>query len=305
MVRVTAEEGNSFLDRMIAMIEGARRQKTPNEIALNIVLVSLTALFIVVVLHAAALRPLQRERTPARRASVLTSLPVLLSLIVCLIPTTIGGLLSAIGIAGIDRLMRRNVLATSGRAVEAAGDVDVLLLDKTGTITLGNRMATEFIPAPGVKVEELADAAQLASLADETPEGRSIVVLAKEKYGLRGREVAEPHATFIPFTAQTRMSGVDIRGRRPRRPTRRIRKGAAESRARVGRRAGRRVSRRSRRGRWTRFPRRAARRWWWRTNTRVLGVIYLKDIVKGGIKERFAQLRKMGIRPSWSRATIR
>ncbi|HTZ21487.1 MAG TPA: HAD-IC family P-type ATPase, partial [Opitutaceae bacterium] len=185
VVRVTAEEGNSFLDRMISMIEGARRQLTPNEIALNIVLVSLTALFIVVVF---VLPPMAvyDEKAANQSGVVLTSLPVLLSLIVCLIPTTIGGLLSAIGIAGIDRLMRRNVLATSGRAVEAAGDVDVLLLDKTGTITLGNRMATDFIPAPGITVSLLADAAQLASLADETPEGRSIVTLAKEKFNLRG-----------------------------------------------------------------------------------------------------------------------
>src|SRR5580658_5728255 len=221
VVRVTAEEGNSFLDRMISMIEGARRQLTPNEIALNIVLVSLTALFIVVVV---CLPPMAiyNEKAAGQTGVVLTSLPVLLSLIVCLIPTTIGGLLSAIGIAGIDRLMRRNVLATSGRAVEAAGDVDVLLLDKTGTITLGNRMATDFIPAPGIPVEELADSAQLASLADETPEGRSIVVLAKEKYNLRGRDVAGTSAKFIPFTAQTRMSGVDLDGRR-------IRTGASEN----------------------------------------------------------------------------
>src|ERR1039458_6149673 len=221
IVRVTAEEGSSFLDRMISMIEGARRQKTPNEIALNIVLVSLTALFILVVL---TLPPLAQynEDAAGQTGVVLTSIPVLLALIVCLIPTTIGGLLSAIGIAGIDRLMRRNVLATSGRAVEAAGDVDVLLLDKTGTITLGNRMATEFIAAPGVNLEEVANAAQLASLADETPEGRSIVVLAKEKFNLRGREVADPHATFVRFSAQTRMSGVNLDDRR-------IRKGAAES----------------------------------------------------------------------------
>src|SRR5579863_5176651 len=209
VVRVTAEAGNSFLDRMIEMIEGAHRQKTPNEIALNIVLVSLTALFIVVVF---VLPPYAHynEAQAGQTGVVLTTIPVLLALIVCLIPTTIGGLLSAIGIAGIDRLMRRNVLATSGRAVEAAGDVDVLLLDKTGTITLGNRQATAFIPAPGVKVEELAEAAQLASLADETPEGRSIAVLAKEKYGLRGQEVGDRFATFVPFTAQTRMSGVDL-----------------------------------------------------------------------------------------------
>ena len=287
VIRVTAEEGNSFLDRMIAMIEGARRQLTPNEIALNIVLVSLTALFIVVVF---ALPPMAiyDQKASNQTGAVLTSLPVLLSLIVCLIPTTIGGLLSAIGIAGIDRLMRRNVLATSGRAVEAAGDVDVLLLDKTGTITLGNRMATEFVPAPGVALNALADAAQLASLADETPEGRSIVTLAKEKFQLRGREVAAPQATFVAFSAQTRMSGVDLPGRR-------IRKGAAESvKAWVLAQAGtypaevaNEVDRISRAGG---TPLVVAE------NSRVLGVILLKDIVKGGIKERFEQLRAMGIR---------
>jgi K+-transporting ATPase ATPase B chain len=283
VVRVTAEAGNSFLDRMISMIEGARRQKTPNEIALNILLVSLTGLFILVVV---TLPPFAHynENAAGQSGVVLTSIPVLLALIVCLIPTTIGGLLSAIGIAGIDRLMRRNVLATSGRAVEAAGDVDVLLLDKTGTITLGNRMATEFIPAPGVKVEELADAAQLASLADETPEGRSIAVLAKEKYGLRGREVAEPHAKFVPFTAQTRMSGLDLNGRH-------IRKGAAESIVQwVGhndKAVMETVEKISRSGG---TPLVVAE------NQKLLGVIHLKDVVKGGIRERFAQLRKMGVR---------
>ncbi len=287
VVRVTAEEGNSFLDRMISMIEGARRQLTPNEIALNIVLVSLTALFIVVVF---VLPPMAvyDEKAANQSGVVLTSLPVLLSLIVCLIPTTIGGLLSAIGIAGIDRLMRRNVLATSGRAVEAAGDVDVLLLDKTGTITLGNRMATEFIPAPGVELTALADAAQMASLADETPEGRSIVTLAKEKFQLRGREVADPHATFVPFTAQTRMSGVNLNGRS-------IRKGAADSiKAWVISKGGTyppqvavEVERISRAGGTPLVV---------GENDRVLGVILLKDIVKGGIKERFQQLRAMGIR---------
>ena len=290
VVRVTAEAGYSFLDRMITMIEGARRQKTPNEIALNIVLVSLTALFILVVV---TLPPYARynENAAGQVGVVLTSIPVLLALIVCLIPTTIGGLLSAIGIAGIDRLMRRNVLATSGRAVEAAGDVDVLLLDKTGTITLGNRMATEFVPAPGVKVEELADAAQLASLADETPEGRSIAVLAKEKYGLRGREVAEPHATFVPFTAQTRMSGMDF-GDGTKRA---IRKGAADAiREWVMKQGGNNdkavaetVERISRSGG---TPLVVA------DGAKMLGVIHLKDVVKGGIKERFAQLRKMGVR---------
>jgi K+-transporting ATPase ATPase B chain len=323
IVRVTADSGHSFLDRMIEMIEGARRQKTPNEIALNIVLVSLTALFIVVVL---VLPPFAHynEAQAGQKGVVLTSIPVLLSLIVCLIPTTIGGLLSAIGIAGIDRLMRRNVLATSGRAVEAAGDVDVLLLDKTGTITLGNRQATAFIPAQGVKVEELADAAQLASLADETPEGRSIAVLAKEKYGLRGREVAETYATFIPFTAQTRMSGVDLYDERhappaaaPRQtgprdgravavalappaaakaqPIRCIRKGAAESVAQYVRDNGGEVS-----GDLTetvdRISRQGGTPLLVAEGARALGVIELKDIVKGGIKERFAQLRKMGVK---------
>ena len=290
VVRVSAESGNSFLDRMISMIEGARRQKTPNEIALNIVLVSLTALFILVVV---TLPPYARynETAAGQSGVVLTSIPVLLALIVCLIPTTIGGLLSAIGIAGIDRLMRRNVLATSGRAVEAAGDVDVLLLDKTGTITLGNRMATEFIPASGVKVEELADAAQLASLADETPEGRSIAVLAKEKYGLRGREVAEQHATFVAFTAQTRMSGMDFNDGSKRS----IRKGAADAiRDWVLKLGGpndsavaETVERIARLGG---TPLVVA------DGPKMLGVIHLKDVVKGGIKERFAQLRKMGVR---------
>jgi K+-transporting ATPase ATPase B chain len=287
VVRVTAEEGNSFLDRMISMIEGARRQLTPNEIALNIVLISLTALFIVVVL---VLPPMAiyNEKAAGQTGVVLTSLPVLLSLIVCLIPTTIGGLLSAIGIAGIDRLMRRNVLATSGRAVEAAGDVDVLLLDKTGTITLGNRMATEFIPAPGVDLKGLADAAQLASLADETPEGRSIVLLAKEEFQLRGRDVADAHATFVPFTAQTRMSGIDFKGRK-------IRKGASESvkswvvsmGGTYPDPVGAVVERISRDGGTPLVV---------SDNNVVLGVILLKDIVKGGIKERFQQLRAMGIR---------
>src|SRR6516225_4022550 len=201
VIQVTQEKGQAFLDRMIAMVEGARRQKTPNEIALTILLAALTFIFLLVCV---TLKPF------GIYSGVVFSVPVLVALLVCLIPTTIGGLLSAIGISGIDRLIRRNVMATSGRAVEAAGDVDVLLLDKTGTITLGNRMATEFIAAPGVAPERLADAAQLASLADETPEGRSVVVLAKQKFNLRAREVAEPHAKFVPFTAQTRMSGVDF-----------------------------------------------------------------------------------------------
>src|SRR5690349_12961794 len=201
VIRVTQEKGRAFLDRMIAMVEGARRQKTPNEIALTILLAALTFIFLLVCV---TMKPL------GIYSGVAFSVPVLIALLVCLIPTTIGGLLSAIGISGIDRLIRRNVMATSGRAVEAAGDVDVLLLDKTGTITLGNRMATAFIAAPGVSPERLADAAQLASLADETPEGRSVVVLAKQQFNLRARELAEPHAKFVPFTAQTRMSGVDF-----------------------------------------------------------------------------------------------
>jgi len=321
VVRVTAEAGNSFLDRMISMIEGARRQKTPNEIALNIVLVSLTALFIVVVF---VLPPYAHynEDQAGQKGVVLTSVPVLLSLIVCLIPTTIGGLLSAIGIAGIDRLMRRNVLATSGRAVEAAGDVDVLLLDKTGTITLGNRQATEFIPAPGVKVEELAAAAQLASLADETPEGRSIAVLAKEKYNLRGQEVADRFATFVPFTAQTRMSGVDLYAEpqtqtitgKPEsvhagqskaavavtsstttaQPIRSIRKGAADSVAKLVKSLGGKVDQ-SVMDKVDDISRKGGTPLLVADGARALGVIHLKDIVKGGIKERFAQLRKMGI----------
>jgi len=213
-IRITANPGETFLDRMISLVEGAKRQKTPNEIALTILLSALTIIFLIVLMSMKAFGIYQ---------SVDFSITVLVALLVCLIPTTIGGLLSAIGIAGIDRLVQKNVLAMSGRAVEAAGDVDVLLLDKTGTITLGNRQATEFLPAPGVTKEALAEAAQLSSLADETPEGRSIVVLAKEKYGLRGRELHElPHATFVAFTAQTRMSGVDINGTK-------FRKGAADS----------------------------------------------------------------------------
>ena len=214
-VRVTSDPGHTFLDRMIALVEGAERQKTPNEIALNILLAVLTLVFLLVVVTLAAVR----ATTPARTIPI----PVLIALLVCLIPTTIGALISAIGIAGMDRLVQHNVLAMSGRAVEAAGDVDTLLLDKTGTITLGNRQATEFVPVPGVTDGELADAAQLASLADETPEGRSIVVLAKEKYQIRGRELADrQQATFVPFTAQTRMSGVNLDGRE-------IRKGAADA----------------------------------------------------------------------------
>ncbi len=207
VIRVTVEPGGGFLDRMIHLIEGAKRQKTPNEIALNILLAAFTIIFLVVCM---TLLPFSLFSVAAAGKGAPITVTVLVALLVCLIPTTIGGLLSAIGIAGMDRMIRHNVIATSGRAIEAAGDVDVLLLDKTGTITLGNRMATELTPAPGITKERLADAAQLASLADETPEGRSIVVLAKEKYGLRGREIKEISAQFVPFSAQTRMSGADI-----------------------------------------------------------------------------------------------
>jgi K+-transporting ATPase ATPase B chain len=287
VIRITSEPGNTFVDRMIAMVEGARRQRTPNEIALGILLVALTVIFLLAVFTLPALARYV-EAGAGQSGVVNVSLPVLVALLVCLIPTTIGGLLSAIGISGIDRLTRRNVLATSGRAVEAAGDIDVLLLDKTGTITLGNRQASDFLPAPGVKIEKLADAAQLSSLADETPEGRSIVTLAKEKFALRGRDLATPHATFVPFTAQTRMSGVDLDNRR-------IRKGAADNiRTWVTTQGGTwpdavttAVEDVSRQGG---TPLVVAE------NATVLGVIYLKDIVKGGIKERFAQLRAMGIR---------
>jgi K+-transporting ATPase ATPase B chain len=278
-IRITADPGHTFIDRMIALVEGAERQKTPNEIALNILLAGLTIIFLLAVV---TLQPF------AIYSGAPQSVFVLVSLLVCLIPTTIGGLLSAIGIAGMDRLVQRNVLAMSGRAVEAAGDVHTLLLDKTGTITLGNRQATEFIPLAGVTEQEIADAAQLSSLADETPEGRSIVVLAKERYGLRGRDLAEHGAAFVPFTAETRMSGVDLNGRQ-------IRKGAADAIERYvvasGGRSGPElkaiVDRIARAGG---TPLVVAER------TRALGVVHLKDIVKGGIRERFSQLRAMGIK---------
>jgi K+-transporting ATPase ATPase B chain len=284
VVRITAQPGAGFLDHMIRLVEGATRQKTPNELALTILLSALTVIFLLVVL---ALAPF------GAYVPVTFSITALVALLVCLIPTTIGGLLSAIGIAGMDRLLQRNVLALSGRAVEAAGDIDVLLLDKTGTITLGNRQAADFLPAPGIAREQLAEAAQLASLADETPEGRSIVVLAKEKFGLRGRELARPHA-FAPFTAQTRMSGIDLAPHAGD-GARSIRKGAAENvRAWVEARGGsyppevhEAAGRIARAGG---TPLVVAE------DARVLGVIFLKDVVKGGIKERFARLRAMGIR---------
>jgi K+-transporting ATPase ATPase B chain len=285
LIRVTANPGEGFLDHMISLVEGASRQKTPNEIALTILLSALTFIFLLVII---TLKPF------GQYSGVAFSITALVALLVCLIPTTIGGLLSAIGIAGMDRLLQRNVLAMSGRAVEAAGDIDVLLLDKTGTITLGNRMASEFVPAPGVTAEHLADAAQLASLADETPEGRSIVVLAKDKFNLRGREVASPHASFVPFTAQTRMSGVDLSAHAGQ-PARTIRKGAAESvknwvQSQGGVFPGAVTDAVERIARSGGTPLVVA------DGPAVLGVVHLKDVVKGGIKERFAQLRAMGIR---------
>ncbi len=286
VVRVAVNPGETFVDRMIAMVENAKRQKTPNEIALTILLVALTIVFLVVVV---TLLPFSVFGVQATGAGQPVSLVTLVALLVCLIPTTIAGLLSAIGVAGMSRMMQANVIATSGRAVEAAGDVDVLLLDKTGTITLGNRQASAFIPAAGVKESELADAAQLASLADETPEGRSIVVLAKQKFQLREREAVALGASFVHFTAQTRMSGVDLpQGRR-------LRKGAVDAvRGHVEALGGR-------------FPaaqqtvaddvaRRGSTPLVVADGTRVLGVVELKDVVKGGIKERFAELRRMGIK---------
>ncbi len=284
-IRILSNPGETFLDKMIALVEGAERQKTPNEIALNILIAGLTLIFLLAV---ATLHPFAVYAVSSTRAGSVPTIAVLVSLLVCLIPTTIGGLLSAIGIAGMDRVMQHNVLAMSGKAVEASGDVNTLLLDKTGTITLGNRQAVEFIAFPGISEQELADAAQLSSLADETPEGRSIVVLAKEKYGLRGREIAEHEARFVPFSAYTRMSGVDLDGRM-------LRKGASASIEKFIVECGGTVpdtyhetaDRISRTGG---TPLAVADR------NRALGVVHLKDIVKGGMKERIGQLRKMGIR---------
>jgi K+-transporting ATPase ATPase B chain len=289
VVRVSVNPGEAFLDRMIAMVEGAKRQKTPNEIALTILLVALT---LVLLFATATLLPFSMFSVEAAKQGHVVTITALVALLVCLIPTTIGGLLSAIGVAGMSRMMQANVIATSGRAVEAAGDVDVLLLDKTGTITLGNRQASTFVAAPGVAERDLADAAQLASLADETPEGRSIVVLAKQRFNIRERDMATLHATFLAFSAQTRMSGVDL-------PNREIRKGSADALKRyVEERGGRfpqevqhAVDEVARRGS---TPLVVAERV--NDTTRALGVIELKDIVKGGIKERFAELRKMGIK---------
>jgi K+-transporting ATPase ATPase B chain len=298
VVRVTANPGEAFLDRMIAMVEGAKRQKTPNEIALTILLVALT---IVMLLATATLLPFSMFSVQAAHAGHVVTITALVALLVCLIPTTIGGLLSAIGVAGMSRMMQANVIATSGRAVEAAGDVDVLLLDKTGTITLGNRQASQFVPAPGVTEEALADAAQLSSLADETPEGRSIVVLAKQRFNIRQRDMASLNALFLAFTAQTRMSGVDLSpSDSSGAPGREIRKGAADAvkhyvEANGGRfpnEVSNAVAEVARRGS---TPLVVAEKLT-AQNARVLGVIELKDVVKGGIKERFAELRKMGIK---------
>jgi potassium-transporting ATPase ATP-binding subunit len=288
VVRITSREGEGFLDRMIALVEGAKRSRTPNEIALSILLAMMTIVFL---LATATLLPFSRYAVSSSGQGSIVTATVLVALLVCLIPTTIGALLSAIGIAGMDRMVRANVIATSGRAIEAAGDVDVLLLDKTGTITLGDRHAVAFHPAPRVDARDLADAAQLASLADETPEGRSIVVLAKEKHQLRGREVSAVSHTFHKFSAQTRMSGVDVDNRR-------LRKGAADAiRAFVEAEGGswpatvgQIVDNVARRGATPLVVAEAAK------GARVLGVIELRDVVKGGIRERFAELREMGIK---------
>jgi len=284
VVEVRSEPGGSFLDRMIALVEGASRRKTPNEIALDVLLAGLSIVFLLVT---ATLLPFSRFAVEEAGRGGVVSITVLVALLVCLIPTTIGGLLSAIGIAGMDRMVRKNVIARSGRAVEAAGDVDVLMLDKTGTITFGNRQATAFLPAEGVAERELADAAQLASLADETPEGRSIVVLAKSRFDLRERKVHDPGATFVAFTAATRMSGVDVGGRR-------IRKGAADAVAAWIAASGGRLPA-GVRDAVDRVARAGSTPLVVAEGDRALGVVELKDVVKGGIRERFAQLRRMGI----------
>lgn len=285
IVRITANIGETFLDHMISMVESAKRQKTPNEIALNILLLTLTLIFLLV---CATLLPFSIYAVAMTGTGKVVTLTVLIALFVCLAPTTIAGLLSAIGVAGMDRMIQANVIALSGQAVEAAGDVDVLILDKTGTITLGNRQAADFLPAEGVKAETLADAAQLASLADETPEGRSIVVLAKEKYGLRGRDLAELNAAFIPFTAQIRMSGVNF-------PDRQIRKGAAQAMESYLLKKGG-VFPESVKKIVESVARQGGTPIVVVDNQNVLGVIHLKDIIKGGMKERFVQLRQMGIK---------
>ena len=286
VVRISVNPGESFLDRMISMVESAKRQKTPNEVALTILLVGLTLLFLLVI---ATLSPYSIFAVAMSGTGSVVSATVLVALLVCLIPTTIGGLLSAIGVAGMSRMMSANVIATSGRAVEAAGDVDVLLLDKTGTITLGNRQASSFLPAPGVKEAELADAAQLASLADETPEGRSIVVLAKQKFDIRGRDINALGASFVHFTAQTRMSGVDLPEGRA------IRKGAADAiRSHIEALGGSFPA--ALQAKVDEVARRGSTPLVVSDGAKALGVVELKDVVKGGIKERFAELRRMGIK---------
>jgi potassium-transporting ATPase ATP-binding subunit len=284
VIRITSNPGEAFIDRMISLVEGAKRQRTPNEIALSILLVVLTLLFM---LATSTLPAFASYSENASGGTALVTLPVLVALLVCLIPTTIGGLLSAIGISGMDRLLKRNVVALSGKAVEAAGDIDVLLLDKTGTITLGNRMASEFVPAPGVSEKELAEVAQLASLADETPEGRSIVVLAKEKFGFKQSKPSD--AVFVAFTAKTRMSGVDLQGGRE------IRKGASDSIRNWVQNAGGQFPK-PLESEIDRIARSGATPLVVAQNGKVMGAVALKDIVKGGIHERFAQLRRMGIR---------
>lgn len=285
IVRITSNPGETFLDQMISLVEGAKRHKTPNELALTILLAALTMVFLVI---CATLLPFSIYSTAATGVGKVVTITVLVALFVCLAPTTIGALLSAIGIAGMDRMIQANVIAMSGRAVEAAGDIDVLILDKTGTITLGNRQATEFIPAEGVSMHQLADAAQLASLADETPEGRSIVILAKEKYGLRGRAIAELGATFIPFTAQSRMSGANLPGRQ-------IRKGAAQAIMEYVESMGGSFPQNVQKSVDT-IARKGGTPLVVAENSKILGVLNLKDIVKGGIRERFLQLRQMGIK---------
>ena len=285
VVRVTADPGQTFLDRMIALVEGARRQKTPNEIALDILLAGLSIIFLLVTV---TLMPFSLYAVRSAGAGTAVTIATLLALLVCLLPTTIGGLLSAIGIAGMNRLIQANVIALSGRSVEAASDVDVLLLDKTGTITLGNREAVAFIPAPGITEAALADAAQLASLADETPEGRSIVVLAKERHGIRGRDISALGAAFVPFSAHTRMSGVDLNGRQ-------IRKGAADAVEAHIRNLGGTLSAEVRRD-VDAIARNGGTPLVVSDGARVLGTVHLKDVVKGGIHERFLELRRIGIK---------
>jgi K+-transporting ATPase ATPase B chain len=285
VVRITANPGETFIDQIISLVEGAKRQKTPNELALTILLAGLTIIFLLV---CATLLPFSIYGVHATGIGHVVSITVLVALFVCLAPTTIGGLLSAIGIAGMDRMIQSNVIALSGRAIEAAGDVDILLLDKTGTITLGNRQATELIPAENISIDKLADAAQLASLADETPEGRSIVILAKEKYSLRSRDMRELGATFIPFTAQTRMSGVNIAGRQ-------IRKGAAEAIENYLKTMGGTFSA-SIQDSIAIISRKGGTPLVVVDGAIVLGIVHLKDIIKGTLRERFAELRKMGIK---------